>query len=55
MAEGTIHDSCEGCRHFQHIKEDMETHKELGRTYKFNFRGDVVLEVKATIKKPKEE
>lgn len=38
---------------FQHIKEDMETHKELGRTYKFNFRGDVVLEVKATIMKPK--
>ena len=40
---------------FQHIKEDMEAHKELGRTYKFNFRDGVTLEVKTTIKKPKEK
>ena len=40
---------------FQHIKEEMEAHKELGRMYKFNFREGVVLEVKCKIKKPKEE
>lgn len=39
---------------FQHVKEDMEAHKELGRTYKFNFRNGVVLEVRCKIKKPKE-
>lgn len=37
---------------FQHIKEEMEAHKELGRTYKFNFRDGVILEVKCKIKKP---
>ena len=37
---------------FQHIKEEMEAHKELGRTYKFNFRDGVVVEVKCKIKKP---
>lgn len=39
---------------FQHIKEEMEAHKVLGRTYKFNFRNGVALEVKCKIDKPKE-
>ena len=39
---------------FQHIKEDMETDKALGRKYKFNFRDGVVFEVSCKIKKPKE-
>lgn len=39
---------------FQHVKEDMETNKVLGRTYKFTFRDGFMLEVKCKIKRPKE-